>query len=114
MTDRNYKIAYFAVDWNYELVEQTLRGLKQYTDSNQNVFLRVFDCFGTDMGTAKDKSEYRIFTLPDLSTFDGAVILGSQIIRREVREDLIRQIDKAGIPAGLHRLSPARMRPGNA
>ncbi len=99
MTGRDYQIAYFAVDWNYELVDLTLRGLKQYTDTNRNVFLRVFDCFGTDLGTAKDKSEYRIFTLPDLSAFDGAVILGSQIIRREVREDLIRRIDAAGIPA---------------
>ena len=99
LSGRTYKIAYFAVDWNYELVDQTLRGLKQYTDMHEEVVLRIFDCFGTDQGNAKDKSEYRIFSLPDLSTFDGAIILGNQVILQSVRDELVRRIDKAGIPA---------------
>ena len=94
-----YKIAYFTVDWNYELVDQTLHGLKQYTDTHRNVILRIFDCFGKDLGNAKDKSEYRIFDLPDLSSFDGAIVLGNQVILRQVRDDLVRKIDAAGIPA---------------
>ena len=99
MTGRTYRIAFFAVDWNYELVDQTLHGLKQYTDTHRNVFLRIFDCFGKDLGNAKDKSEYRIFSLPDLHEFDGAVILGNQIIYQPVRDELVRRIDEAGIPA---------------
>lgn len=99
MTGRTYKIAYFAVDWNYELVDQTLHGLKQYTDTHRNVYLRIFDCFGKDLGNAKDQSEYRIFTLPNLADFDGAVILGNQIILQSVRDELVRRIDEAGIPA---------------
>lgn len=99
MTGRTYKIAYFAVDWNYELVDQTLHGLKQYTDTHRNVVLRIFDCFGSDQGNAKDKSEYRIFSLPDLSTFDGAIILSNQVTLESVREEMVRRIDEAGIPA---------------
>ncbi len=99
MSGRMYKIAYFTVDWNYELVDQTLHGLKQYTDTHRNVILRIFDCFGKDLGNAKDKSEYRIFDLPDLSSFDGAIVLGNQVILRQVRDDLVRKIDAAGIPA---------------
>ena len=99
MTERTYRIAYFAVDWNYELVDQTLRGLKQYTDTHRNVVLRIFDCFGKDLGNDKDKSEYRIFSLPDLTTFDGAILLGNQIIYEPVRNELVRRIDAAGIPA---------------
>ena len=99
MTGRTYKIAYFAVDWNYELVDQTLHGLKQYTDTHRNVILRIFDCFGSDQGNAKDKSEYRIFSLPDLNTFDGAIILSNQITLESVREEMVRRIDEAGIPA---------------
>ena len=99
MAGRSYRIAYFAVDWNYELVDQTLHGLKQYSDAHRNVFLRIFDCFGTDQDNSKDKSEYRIFSLPDLHTFDGVVILGNQIILERVRNELVRRIDEAGIPA---------------
>ena len=99
MSGRMYKIAYFTVDWNYELVDQTLHGLKQYTDTHRNVMLRIFDCFGKDLDNAKDKSEYRIFSLPDLSSYDGAIILGNQIILQRVRDELIARIDQAGIPA---------------
>ena len=99
MSGRVYKIAYFTVDWNYELVDQTLHGLKQYVDMNRNVVLRIFDCFGKDLDNDKDKSEYRIFTLPDLSSFDGAIILGNQVILRRVRDELVSRIDAAGIPA---------------
>ena len=99
MPERTYKIAYFAVDWNYELVDQALHGLKHYSDMHSNVVLRVFDCFGKDLDNAKDKSEYRIFTLPDLASFDGAVILGNQLILERIRNELVQRIDKAGIPA---------------
>ena len=99
MSGRIYKIAYFAVDWNYELVDQTLHGLKEYADTHKNVVLRVFDCFGKDLDNAKDRSEYRIFDLPDLSSFDGAILLANQLILPRTRDELVRRIDEAGIPA---------------
>ena len=43
---RNYRIAPFTVDWNYELVEHTLYGLKRFVDEHGNVNICVFDCFG--------------------------------------------------------------------
>ena len=99
MSGRSYKIAYFTADWNYELVDQTLHGLKQYVDSHRNVVLRIFDCFGKDLDNDKDRSEYRIFSLPDLSSFDGAIILANQLILQRARDELVRRIDAAGIPA---------------
>lgn len=99
MSERVYTIAYFTVDWNYELVDQTLHGLKHYVDTHRNVRLRIFDCFGKDLDNDKDKSEYRIFSLPDLSSFDGAIILGNQIILNRIRDELVARIYAAGIPA---------------
>ena len=96
---RNYRIAYFTADWNYELVETTLQGLKQYVDDHENVSLRVFDCFGKDQGNAKDRSEYAIFSLPDLTQFDGLVVQGSQIVLQSVREEISRRVLASGIPA---------------
>ena len=134
MADRKYNIGYFAVDWNYELVDLALHGLKQFTDTHRNVYLRIFDCFGKDLDNSKDKSEYRIFSLPDLSGFDGVVLLGNQIILQRVRDEPVRRPadpgkpDRAqagpegtGRPGGrirnpghYPRLPPARMRPGGS
>ena len=96
---RSYRIAFFTVDWNYELVESTLHGLKQFVDDHQNVSLSVFDCFGKDLNNSKDKSEYAIFRLPDLTRFDGLLVQGNQIVLQPAREELGRRIAESGVPA---------------
>ena len=95
----NYRIAFFTVDWNYELVESTLHGLKRFVDDHKNVHLCIFDCFGKDLDNAKDKSEYAIFDLPDLTRFDGLLVQGNQIVLNRAREKLARHIREVGIPA---------------
>ena len=96
---RNYRIAFFTADWNYELVERTLHGLKRYVEEHENVTLHVFDCFGKDQGNATDASEYAIYDLADLSQFDGLLIQANQLVLRSVREALEKRIAAAGIPA---------------
>ena len=97
--NRMYRIAFFTVDWNYELVESTLHGLKQFVEDHENVQLSIFDCFGKDQDNAKDKSEYAIFNLPDLTRFDGLLVQGNQIILQRIREELGRRIAASGVPA---------------
>ena len=94
-----YKIAFLTVDWNYELVEKTLHGLKQYTEDHPNVQICVFDCFGKDLNTDKDKSEYSIFRLPDLKQFDGMIVQSNQIVLKQARADVQKMILDSGIPA---------------
>lgn len=94
-----YRIAFFTVDWNYELVESTLHGLKQYVDEHKNVSLSIFDCFGKDLDNHKDRSEYAIFSLPDLKSFDGLLIQANQIVLQRVREELENRIAESGVPA---------------
>ena len=96
---KHYRIAFFTADWNYELVETTLHGLKKYVEDHENVSLCVFDCFGKDQGTAKDASEYAIYNLPDLSRFDGVLVQSSQIVLERVRREICRRIAQTGIPA---------------
>ena len=97
--DRVTRIAFFTVDWNYELVESTLHGLKQFVDDHKDVHLSIFDCFGKDQDNAKDKSEYAIFNLPDLKRFDGLLVQGNQIVLQRVRDELGRRIAESGVPA---------------
>ena len=97
--DKKLRIAFLTVDWNYELVENTLHGLLQYTVDHPEVQVCVFACFGKDLGNDKDKSEYAIFRLPDLSGFDGILIQSNQIIWGEAREEVERMVMDVGIPA---------------
>ncbi|MBR2661831.1 MAG: GGDEF domain-containing protein [Clostridia bacterium] len=93
------RIAFFTVDWNYELVENTLHGLLQYTVDHPEVQVCVFDCFGKDIGNDKDRSEYSVFRLPELSSFDGILVQSNQIILREAREEVEQLVLNSGIPA---------------
>ena len=94
-----FRIAFLTVDWNYELVEKTFHGLKQFTEDHPSVQICVFDCFGKDLGNDKDNSEYAIFSLPDLKQFDGVIVQGNQIVLRKARADVEKKIAEAGIPA---------------
>ena len=94
-----FRIAFLTVDWNYELVENTLHGLLQYTVDHPDVQICVFDCFGKDLGNDKDRSEYAIFRLPDLSGFDGMLIQSNQIIWNKARKEVEQLVTESGIPA---------------
>ena len=94
-----YRIAFFTADWNYDLVESTLHGLRQFVDDHQEVSLCIFDCFGKDVNNAKDRSEYAIFDLVDLDQFDGLLIQSNQIVLKPVREAIARRVAQSGIPA---------------
>ena len=96
---RKYRIAFFTVDWNYELVESTLHGLKRFTDDHENVSIQVFDCFGKDLDTPRNRSEFAVFRLADLSRYDGALIQGNQLIFEPARLELMNRILETGIPA---------------
>ena len=94
-----FRIAFLTVDWNYELVENTLHGLLQYTVDHPDVQICVFDCFGKDLGNDKDRSEYAVFRLPELSSFDGLLIQANQIILSDAREEVGQIVAQSGLPA---------------
>ena len=94
-----YRIAFFTVDWNYDLVESTLHGLKRFVDDHREVNLCIFDCFGKDINHARDHSEYAIFDLADLDQFDGLLIQGNQIVLGPVRDAIAKRVAQSGIPA---------------
>ncbi len=96
---KNYRIAFFTADWNYELVESTLHGLKRFVDDHPNVNLCIFDCFGKDTLNARNRSEYAVFDLADLKRFDGLLVQGNQLVLRQVRDSIAARVAKTHIPA---------------
>ncbi|MBQ1492142.1 MAG: GGDEF domain-containing protein [Blautia sp.] len=93
------RLAFFTVDWNFELVEMTLQGIQRFVEDHEGVQVCIFDCFGKDTETPKDMAEYLIYSLPDLRGFDGVVVQANQIVQKKAFEELGRRIEKVGLPA---------------
>lgn len=67
-------------------------------DHNANGFF--FSCERRyDTEYLHDIGEYNIFSLPDFSQFDGAIVITSTIGSSEILDDIWRRIDESGIPA---------------
>lgn len=96
---RRYRIAVFTVDWNCELVENTMRGLKQFVSDHENVQVCIFDCFGKEQESARSRAEYGIFDLCDLKRFDGLLIQGNQVVLKAEKQKIARRVKESGIPA---------------
>lgn len=92
------KIAIFTTGWCCEILSQFLSGLRKSLEKD-HVDLFLFLCYPTYIDSAANKrGEMNIFTLPDLSDFDGVVIFGSGLDFRELIDSLIERSNKAGIP----------------
>lgn len=76
-----------------------LEGIQKFALSHQ-INLAHFIAFGGTMfDTKHDTGEYNIFSLPDFSYFDGAILLLNTISSSSETESIISRIKQAGIPA---------------
>ncbi len=93
------RIAVFTSGWGSEILSQFLTGmLDALTDDYIDIFLFLsYPVYG-DTPEVKN-GELNIFSLPNLSDFDGAVIFGSGLNFREQISTLVKRCKFAGIPA---------------
>ena len=95
------KVALFVNGWNGENVDNFIDGFNCYF-SNNDVDLFVFTSFSLSVNTpARHIAEDSVYSLPDYSFFDAAVIFGSGINSDDVVSELINRCDEAGIPVVL-------------
>lgn len=74
-------------------------GIQEYAVSH-NINLVHFIAFGGIMSDNRhDTGEYNIFSLPDFSKFDGAILLTNTISCSVVADEIISRIKKSNIPA---------------
>lgn len=88
------RIAIFATGWSSKIIEQFVNGMNRAFGKNGGdafLFLAYPD------PTCKD-SEFNIFNLPDLSFFDGAIVLSQSIDDKKVLNALLKHCKESGIP----------------
>lgn len=93
------RIAVFANGWSNEYLELVLEGVKNRA-AEDNIDLFVFLNYSS--GSESDPGnvgESMIFNLPDISDFDGVLLMGNTINMPYEREQLREQILKYKIPA---------------
>lgn len=97
MTSRKIAVIVAGFDQIYQ--REILNGIESAAPGWQLDFA-VFACFSGTLGNAShDSGEYKIFDLPDFSTFDGAILLTNTIDNKKVVDDIHSRIISAGIPA---------------
>lgn len=94
------KVAIFANGWSNEYLELTIEGMRKRADEeNIDLFVFVNYSAGEDDNERGNIGERGMFTLPDLSQFDGVVLFGNIINMEWERTYLKNEIQKAKIPA---------------
>jgi diguanylate cyclase (GGDEF)-like protein len=93
------KIAVFGNGWSEEYLRQVLTGIQNRAAEN-NIDIYAFFNYSSGSGdTTDNRGERVIFSLPDISGFDGAIILGNTINITSEREYLRKKLLEYNIPA---------------
>lgn len=93
------KIAVFGNGWSDEYLKQVLTGIQNRAASNAIDVYAFFNYSSSPHDTPDNRGEKAMFTLPDISMFDGVIVLGNTINIASEREYLRSQILKHHIPA---------------
>ena len=92
-------IAVFVCGMDEEYPFQIIQGINQFAREH-SINVSYFAAFGGIVKSSSfDAGEYSIFKLPDLSLFDGALLMTNTFSNPEVRDSLIERVKKAGIPS---------------
>ena len=92
------KIAVFATGWSSQIIEKYLNGIRIGTEDN-NIDIYLFMCFpAISDEDIRLSGELNIFNLPNMSDFDGALVLGNSIDYLDVLENINNRCKEANIP----------------
>jgi diguanylate cyclase (GGDEF) domain len=92
------KIAVFTTGWCSEILSQFLTGIQNSLEKD-SVDIFLFLCYPTYIDSSANKQgEMNIFSLPDISDFDGTIIFGSGLNFNDKIDNIIQRSKEAGVP----------------
>ncbi len=94
------KVVLFSDGWKRMITYAWVDGMMQYiTNSEEEIALYQYNCHGNwSLDEKHNHGEYNIYTLPDLSEFDGIILDCTNIIDRSHMDKLIAMIRRADKP----------------
>lgn len=94
------KVALFSDGWKRLITYAWVDGMMRYiSKSDEEIRLYQYNCHGNwSLDEKHNHGEYNIYTLPDLSEFDGIILDCTNISDRNCLDKLIRKIRKANKP----------------
>ena len=102
------KIAIFATGWASDILFHFMEGMRDQLQ-NYDADMYLFMNYGTYGETENSRhGELNIFKLPDISQFDGVVIITNLIDFPGLAEEIVERCQKAGVPV----ISHGRIIPG--
>ena len=98
------KIAVFATGWGADILGHFMRGMTDVLKP-LNIDIYLFMCYASYGETDNNRyGELNIMNLPDLHTFDGAVIITNLLDFPGEAERIVKHCHEAGIPVVSHGL----------
>jgi len=98
------KIAVFATAWAADILGHFMRGMTEVLKP-LNIDIYLFMCYASYGETDNNRyGELNIMNLPDLHTFDGAVIITNLLDFPGEAERIVKRCHEAGIPVVSHGL----------
>lgn len=93
---KNIAVLMSASDDDYEI--RFVRGIRDCAQMH-NANVCVFMSFGGyDIETGHNIGEYNIYNLPDLTQYDGIILVPNLISALDIRRDILIRIQESGIP----------------
>lgn len=93
---KNIAVVVSCLNEGYQ--NRILRGIRDYAYERKVNVCHFVAAGGLTQNPAHDAGEYQIFHLPDLSRFDGVILMGTTIQSPEIVSGLISTVKAAGIP----------------
>ena len=92
-------IAVFLAGWNSEYQTRLINGIIRKA-KEANYAISIFSCqAGSEISDKHVLGENKIYSLANLSRFDGVILATNTIWEKPTKEEIIRRIHHAGIPA---------------
>ena len=92
------RIAFLSFDWNYEIMASYYEGMESFLARHSDVQLFIFNAFGQYASYEPEEGSFEVFSLCDLSNYDGLIVQGNRAWPPALRQELVDRVHALGKP----------------